>query len=414
MSALRSAAWVGRFQNAIPWGSSTISKAPKFIPDEPGVIVRGAGGRVWDADGQEYIDFRNGLGPVSLGYCFSAVDQAIREQLEKGIIFGQPHPLECEVAELLCETIPCAEQARFLKTGGEAIAACIRLARHHTGRSHVIQIGYNGWLNSLASGGQVLPGRISAQPPAGVPEELSVLHHYCNWADIEGLERLLDMYEGQVAAFVVAANYPEMEKGREFYPVLRELTRRKGIVLIFDEIVTGFRIATAGVQEYFDVVPDMAVFAKGMANGMPISAYVGKRELMEDFKAVTVSSTYGGETLSLAAAKATIETYRAQNVTEHLWQQGTNLVSGANILFRQHGLPIRFKGMSPCPVLTYDVEQQESIATLSEQLFRAAYRNGVSFYTVSYVNFSHSDMDVSEALGRLDRACKEIATEWMN
>jgi len=152
--------WYERLQQVMPFGSSTCSKKAQYLPDEPSVIVRGKGCRVWDAEGREFIDFRNSLGPITLGYRFSAVDDAIREQLDNGIIFGHPHPLECEVAEMLCEVVPCAEQARFLKTGGEAMAACIRLARAFTGRDHVIQIGYNGWINSLASGARVLPGQV--------------------------------------------------------------------------------------------------------------------------------------------------------------------------------------------------------------------------------------------------------------
>ena len=128
----------------IPWGSSTCSKRARFMPEEPAVIVRGKGCRVWDADGREFIDFRNSLGPITLGYCYEPVNEAVKEQLDKGIVFGYPSPLEAEVAELVCHTIPCAEKARFLKTGGEAIAAVIKSARCVSGHDHVIQIGYNG------------------------------------------------------------------------------------------------------------------------------------------------------------------------------------------------------------------------------------------------------------------------------
>lgn len=410
MSVTESSAWVKRFQDVIPWGSSTISKAPRLVPDEPAVIVRGKGCRVWDDRGREFIDYRNALGPVTLGYCFQAVDEAIRRQLDCGVIFGQPHPLECEVAEMLCDVIPCAEQARFLKTGGEAIAACIRLARHYTGRSHVIQIGYNGWLNSLASDGQILPGQTSSKAPAGVPQALSDLHHSCRWNDDDSVSALFDQFDNDVAAVVVAADYPDMEKGREFYPVLREQTRQNGAVLIFDEIVTGFRIAVGGVQEFFGVVPDLAVFAKGMANGMPLSAYVGKREFMQDFQNVIVSSTYGGETLSLAAAKATIRTYQNENVIEHLRRQGSKLVSGVNEVFERRSLPICFKGMPPCPMLTFAAETPEKNAALRNSFFRAAYRNGVSLYNVSYVNFSHRDEDLAETMERLDSTCKDVVS----
>ncbi len=412
MTPNQSTLWTARLRNVMPWGSSTISKAPKFAPDEPGVIVRGKGCRVWDADGREYIDFRNALGPVTLGYCFDAVDGAIREQLANGIIFGQPHPLECQVAEMLCEMIPCAEQARFLKTGGEALAACIRLARHYTGREHVIQIGYNGWINSLCPAGAVLPGRIAPAAPAGVPESISSLHHACQWNDISQMQATFNRYDDRIAAVVIAADYSGMDDGRTFYPAVRELTRRHETVLIFDEIVTGFRIATGGAQEYFGVTPDMAVFAKGIANGMPLSVYVGRRELMQDFKHVIVSSTYGGETLSLAAAKATLQTYKDRDVVGHLWRQGGRLVTGANSLFEKYTLPIHLVGVAPCPAFVFEAGTGKiDIDHLREVFFRAAYRHGLSFYNVSYVNFSHHDEDIKEAMDRLDATCREVVSE---
>ena len=218
--AEQSLAWVARLQSVMPFGSSTCSKRAEHMPEAPGVIVRGKGCHVWDADGREYIDFRNALGPVTLGYRFPAVDEAIRRQLESGILFGHPHPLECEVAEMLREVIPCAEQARFVKTGGEAIAACIRLARACTGREHVIQIGYNGWLNSLAAGAKTLPRQAAPSAPPGVPGCLSALHHAAKWDDIAGIDALLSALPAHVAAVVVAPSYADMGKGARFCPAL--------------------------------------------------------------------------------------------------------------------------------------------------------------------------------------------------
>jgi len=399
------ASWAQRFQDAIPFGSSTCSKTAKYAPDEPAVIVRGQGCRVWDADGREFIDFRNSLGPVTLGYRFPAVDEAIRRQLESGVIFGHPHPLECEVAELICQVIPCAQQARFLKTGGEAVAACIRIARAITGRDHVIQIGYNGWLNSLAAGGRVLPGQVAAAAPPGVPQCLSNLHHACAWNDLPAVEKVFAEHPGQVAALVVAAAYADMAQGATFYPALREITRKNGALLVFDEIVTGFRIAIGGVQEHFKVEPDLVVFAKGIANGMPLSVYCGSRETMTAGQKTVVSSTYGGETLSLAAAKTAIDVYRRQDVVGHLWRQGEKMWGGLNDIFRRRGVPAEMKGFWPCPQLC---PAADAPAGLYERVVRAAYRHGVSLYNVCYVNFSHTDADIAEALGRMDQAMSNL------
>lgn len=401
--------WVKRQRDIIPWGSSTCSKAAKYTPEEPAAIVRAEGCRVWDADGREFIDFRNGLGPVTLGYAFPHVNDAIRAQLDDGIVYGHPHPLECEVAELLASLIPCAEKVRFLKTGGEAIAACIRLARAYTKREHVIQVGYNGWLNSLAAGGLTLPGVTSVSPPPGVPEALSRLHHRAEWGQLDQLEGYFAEYTDQVAAVVVAAAYPNMELGKTYLPALKAMAERNGALVIFDEIVTGFRIALAGVQEYFDIVPDIAVFAKGVANGMPLSVYCGKADIMDLLmKEVIISSSYGGETLSLAAARATIDVYRSENVVSHLWQMGELMWSGLNELFDTHGLPMRMTGFWPCPQITIAPAAPSNVM---EQFFRAAYLNGVSLYGVNYVNFSHKQTDIQEALSRLDTACAEVAKQ---
>ena len=398
--------WVERARAVMPWGSSTCSKAPRLLPEEPGVIVRGKGCRVWDADGREYIDFRNSLGPVTLGYCFPATDEAIRRQLESGIIYGHPHPVETEVAEMICEVIPCAERARFLKTGGEANAACIRLARCHTGRDHVVQIGYNGWLNSLAAGGRTLPRMVAGSAPPGVPQALSALHHSCGWNNVARLEELFQEHGDRIAALVIAASYSDMEAGSTFYPLARELTERHGAVLVYDEIVTGFRVALAGVQEHFGVTPDLAVFAKGVANGMPLAVYCGKAEIMEKLHETVVSSTYGGETLSLAAAKASIETYRNENVIDYFWRAGEKMWAGANAIYKEHGLPMEWQGFWPCPQLVYG---PDAPADLRERFMRAAYANGLSLYQVSYVTFSHKDADIGEALERMDKAARQVA-----
>jgi glutamate-1-semialdehyde 2,1-aminomutase len=408
MSRVDTTSWPERFGRVIPWGSSTISKAPTLLPDEPEVVVRGQGCRIWDDRGREFIDFRNSLGPVTLGYRYPAVDEAIRRQLDNGISFGHPHPLEVEAAELICSLVPGAEQARFLKTGGEALAAVIRMARAYTARDHVIHIGYNGWLNALAPGGPVLPGRQAEDLP-GVPATIAGLHHRASWNDAAGVAALLDEHAGQVAAVVVAADYAGMAAGSEFYPALRELTREAGALLIYDEIVTGFRIAVGGVQEYFGVLPDLAVFSKGIANGMPISAYVGRREVMAACGpgGVTISSTFGGETLSLAAAIACLTTYRDENVVEHLWAMGQRMWTGLDELFDGAAIPLRMKGFWPCPTFTA-VEGADAGEWVTPFL-RLAFKHGVSLYTVPYVNFSHSEQDIDEALERLGKACAELA-----
>ena len=293
----------------------------------------------------------------------------------------------------------------------------------------MVQIGYNGWLNSLAGGGRTLPGATAGSAPPGAPKALTALHHACGWSETRALEELLSRYGGQIAALVIAADYARMDEGGTFYPFVRDLTREHGAVLVFDEIVTGFRVALGGVQEHFGVSPDLgdwgpvapslpatgklksgspraaAVFAKGIANGMPLSAYCGRAEIMDGLDRAIVSSTYGGEALSLAAAKATIATYRERNVVAHLWSKGEALWRGGNALFRRHGIPARVAGFWPCPAFSF---APEAPAELPDRFYRAAYGCGVSLYQTSYVSFSHQDSDIAETLERLERSLREL------
>lgn len=384
-------------------GSSTGSKRPQRMPEEPGVLVRGDGCRVWDADGREFIDFRNGLGPVTLGYRVPEIDAAIKAQLADGIVFGHPHPLEGEVARLLCENIPCAEQVRFLKTGGEACAAALLVARAYTGRHKILQIGYNGWLNSVGFGALALPGRPAlVDLPPGVPPGLAENFTVCRWNDLAQIEAILSCAPHDYAAIIVACDYPAMAQGAAFLPALRKLTESYGVLMIMDEIVTGFRLAIGGSHEYFKFLPDLAVYAKGIANGMPLSAFVGKSKVMAALNQCTVSSTYGGETLSLAAAAAVISFYRQHDVCGHLWKMGEKMWGGLQALFQAKGIGITLEGLWPCPRFI------ELETDLLSKFMRAAYRERVALYNVSYVNYSHKEQDVAEALERLETALKTL------
>jgi glutamate-1-semialdehyde 2,1-aminomutase len=371
-----------------------------WLPEEPAVIKSGKGCRVKDADGREFIDFRNALGPITLGYAYEPVNAVIRAQLDDGVLFGYPHILEAEVAELLAGIIPGADRVRFLKTGGEAIAACIKIARYATRRDHVIQIGYNGWLNSLSVDGVILPGRTATGTVPGVPAILSALHHNCKWNDLDQLNMLGEKFGGELAAIVVAADYDHMEQGTTFYPILRKFADRYGALLIFDEIVTGFRIALGGIGEYFKVIPDLAVFAKGIANGMPLSVYAGKAKYMDMLDQAIVSSTYGGEALSLAAAKKVIEIYQNEPVIEHLWKMGEMMWGGMDALFKKCGIPAKMGGHRPVSFYHF---LPDSDPQLPERFVRAVCKSGVTLYRGGYVNYSHRESDISEALEKIEK-----------
>jgi glutamate-1-semialdehyde 2,1-aminomutase len=383
-------------------GSSTNSKRPVFEGYEPAVIIKGDGCRVWDLDGNEYIDFRCGLGPVTLGYNIPEINQAIIEQLKNGISFSYPHPLEGEVAKKIVEIIPCASKVRFLKTGGEAIAACIKIARNYTKRKIIIHCGYNGWLNCFETSGVLAPGIKDSSPQKGIPPEIASLHKNLPWADFESWEKIFNERGEEIAGVVIASNYKEMEKGREFLPFVRKLTEKYGSLMIMDEIVTGFRVALGGIHEYFNFLPDMAVFSKGIANGMPVSAYLGKKELIESSYEIGISSTFGGETLSLSACKAVIDFYLKNNVIEYLWKTGNKFWDEINNLFGKFGIEAEVKGFPVCPFFDFKSDEERKI------FFKNCFKNGVIFYNVGYVNYSHKEKDIEEALERVEKAIKEM------
>jgi glutamate-1-semialdehyde 2,1-aminomutase len=234
---------------------------------------------------------------------------------------------------------------------------------------------------------------------------LSNLHHSAHWNDQLALENLFNDMGDRISALVVAADYVHMAAGQSFYPFLRNLTQKYGTVLIFDEIVTGFRIATGGVQEFFGVIPDLSVFAKGIANGLPLSVYCGKADIMDKLDQAVVSSTYGGEVLSLAAAKATIETYQTHSVILHIWQKAERVWSGLNGLFKQYNIPGRLQGLWPCISILFE---KHAPTDLEEHFFRAAYNHGVSLYNIPYVSFSHQNGDIDETLERMESALKTL------
>ncbi len=375
----------------IPRGTCTNSKAP--LPElkgvEPCFVVRGEGCRVWDLDGNEYIDYRNALGPVTLGYGYPPVVEAIRERLADGIVFGYSHPLEVRVAEALTECIPCCEMVRFFKTGGEAMTAAIKTARAYTGRDVVLRCGYHGWLQNNAS---------PADP--GIPDATDALLKPFAWGDETGLEELLKANQGNVAAITLAASYAHLTPEATFHQTCRRLADEHDALLVFDEIVTGFRVAIGGVQEYYNVSPDLAVFSKGMANGMPISALVGREEVMRVLERAVVSSTFAGDILSLAAAEATLEVYREQDVVGHLWDVGSRLVDGVNAIFRESDVPAEFRGCPTCPQLMIASGDTERDQRMRVNLLRGLFARGISIYYVSYVNLSHRHADIDATLDR--------------
>jgi glutamate-1-semialdehyde aminotransferase len=286
--------WWRRAQQVIPLGTQTLSKSPtQFVQGAlPIYLERGLGSHVWDVDGNEWIDYPMALGPVLLGYCEPAVDAAVRAQLDDGITFTLMHPLEVEVAERIVAMCPGVEAVRFGKSGSDAISGAVRAARALTGRDHVLVAGYHGWQDWYFG---------TTTRDAGVPAAVSALTSTFPFNDLSALERALDERRGSVAAVVVEPSGAEVPEDG-YLDGLIDLARRHGALSIFDEVITGFRLAPGGARERYGVEPDLSCYGKALGNGMPISAIGGRWSTMRVFDDIIFSGTHGGEALSVAAA----------------------------------------------------------------------------------------------------------------
>lgn len=304
----------------IPTGSQTFSKSYYCLPKggAPLYLKSGKGAIATDIDGNEYIDLVNGLLSISLGYCDEDVDQAIRAQLSDGISFSLPIEGELKLARTLNRLIPSAEMIRFGKNGSDATSAAIRVARAVTGREQILSCGYHGWHDWY----------IGATPrKLGVPKTTQDLTTSFPYNSLDELEKLFAIPDRPVAAVIMEpmnTEYPKIG----YLEGVRRLCDENGALLIFDEIITGFRFSLGGAQSLFNVTPDLSTFGKGLGNGMPISAIVGKRKYMEVMDDIFFSGTFGGEALSIAASLATIKKMEEVDFSKHMLDAGNTLAKG--------------------------------------------------------------------------------------
>lgn len=385
-----------RALRVIPLGSQTFSKSLTQYPYgvSPYFIVRGSGSRVWDVDGNEYIDFINSLASVTLGYNDPDVTAAVRTQLADGVIFSLPHPIEVEVAERIVDMVPCAEMVRFGKNGSDATSGAIRVARAHTGRERVAVCGYHGWQDWYIG---------STARHRGVPQVTRDLTHSFTYNDADTLEKLLLEFPNEFAAIILEPmNVAEPQKN--FLDAVARLARQHGALLVFDETITGFRYADGGAQEYFGVTPDLATFGKGLANGYPVSAVVGRREYMKQMEEIFFSFTFGGETLSLAASAATLDKLRRESVCAQLAAQGTKLLNGLNQRIATHGVG-DFISTGGHPAWSFLIIKDTPYASqweLKSLLLQEFFARGILSLGTHNLSFAHQDADIERLLAVYD------------
>ena len=358
----------------MPGGGQLLSKRPElFAPEQwPTYFSKAEGCRVWDLAGRDYVDMQMSVGQAICGYADPDVDAAVLRRIANGVTTTLNSPDEVALAELLCEIFECAEMVRFARTGGEALAVAVRIARAHTGRDRVAFCGYHGWSDwYLAANlvgtdtldGHLLPGLAADGVPKGLTG--TVLPFEYNHA--EQLDALLSAHPGEFAAIIMEP-IRQHEPAPDFLPMVRRLADDHGCVLIFDEVTVGFRYAMGGAQEVLGVTGDMAVIAKAMSNGYAMSAVMGRRDVMNAAQRTFISSSYWTEGVGPAAALATIEKLRAVDAPRHFWRLGERVQQGLRDKAAEHGLAVRVLGRPPLTAMAFDFGSDPmAISTLYSQ-----------------------------------------------
>ena len=348
-----------RAEASIPLGAQTFSKSRTQYPVgySPLYVAKGKKAHLWDIDGNRFVDLVAALGAVSIGYCNRHIDNAVKKQMKSGVTFSLSSKLESEVAELLIELLPDAEMVRFAKNGSDVTSAAIRLARHITGKKFVVRSSYHGWHDWYIG---------STTRNSGVPKEVSDLTLVLPFNDLKEAERIFHDHGHEISCLIlepIGADYP----AAGYLPGLRNLCDRYGALLVFDEVVTGFRVSKAGAGPLFGTSPDLSCFGKGIANGYPLSAIVGKREFMKELTEVFFSGTFGGETLSLAAAYQVLNFVKQGLIVERLEDIGLTLQKRIRSLITENS--IEFLSLSGHPAwkfIKWNVEssQIDNVKTL--------------------------------------------------
>ncbi len=350
METAKAPSWTERAASVLPAGG--------FGNFDPSIVIReGRGARVWDEDGNEYIDYLIGSGPMLLGHSHPEVVEAVQTQAAKGMTFFASNAAGIELAEVICDAVACAEQLRYVSTGSEADMYAIRLARAHTGRDKVLKFegGYHGMsAESLMS---LAPKRLQNFPlavpdSAGIPETVRDLMLIAPFNDADFVRGLLDEHAGEIAAIIVEPLQRLIPPAPGFLQALREETDKRGIVLIFDEVVTGFRLAYGGAQEHYSVVPDLCTLGKVIGGGLPLAAIAGKAEIMAHFdqaKAGDAGFTYqvgtlSGNPLAAVAGLKTLEILRRDGAYEKLRENGQTVIAALETHLNEAGIPHQIVG----------------------------------------------------------------------
>ncbi len=400
----KSEALLARARKVTPLGSQTYSKSVRYFCEgaAPAFLDRGQGSHVWDVDGNEFVDFMCALGPVTVGYNDPQVNAAVMAQLEKGISFSLATELEVELAEALTRIVPCAEMVRFVKNGSDATSSAIRLARAFTGRDLVAVCGYHGMQDWYIG---------STSNRRGIPADVCALTKTFAYNDVDSLRKLLTQYPGQVAAVIlepIQANGPL----EGYLAELRELTQAAGALLIFDEVVSGFRYALGGASELYRVKPDLAAFGKGMGNGLPISAVAGRADVMEliGTQGVFISTTFGGETLSMAGSMATLNLLAQPGTYRQIWNLGRKLLQGVSEAIVRHGVEavVTVSGLPPHGGVGFEGKGSLDYLDIMSLYQQRMVEQGILTTGINNISLAHTESDIDQFVAAADAAFADI------
>jgi len=389
----------------IPAQTQTFSRAAStFVEDVFPVYVKSANGSHFvDVDNNNFIDYLMGLGPVTLGYNYKKVNSAITKQLKNGILFSLPHPLEIDLSELLCKTVPHTEMVKFAKTGSDAVTGAVRAARAITKKNKIAYCGSGGvWHDWYA---------IAISRNGGVPAFNKKLINVFDYNDLDGLEQIFEDNKNQISCIVLEPTVYDFPK-KNFLKKVRKIADKNNAILILDEIVTGFRFDLCGGQKFFDIKGDLVCFGKGMGNGLPISAITGKTEFMKIFEKLWVSSTNGSETLSLAGTIATINEMKNKKTIQSCWKIGKNLFDGWNKIAKSYNISAEMTGYPiRMTMQCFDSQGNESMA-LKGLVMQEMVKQGVFMSQgPSFICYSHSEKDIQLTLKAFENTCKLIQTK---
>jgi glutamate-1-semialdehyde aminotransferase len=401
-SLSESARLVERARGLVPAWTMTLSKNPtQWVQGvAPAYVARAEGAHVWDVDGNRYVDFPMALGPVIAGHGDPRVNAAIAAQLADGITYTLPHPIELDVAERIVARVPGAERVRFGKSGSDANSAAIRLARPVTGRDHVLASGYHGWHDWFVA---------TTTRDLGVPAAVRALSATFAHGDLDALAAALAAQGGDTAAVILEPSGATIPPPGYLAGVV-ELAHAAGALVVFDEIITGFRLGPGGAQERYGVRADLVTFGKALGNGMPVSAITGRAELMDVLEEVFFSGTHGGEALSLAAARATLDLLD-DDAFAMLHAKGERLrgAIAASIAAHDLGAHVSIDGEAPRTVVAIREPDAGGDLVARSLVQQELAKRGVLFNANNFICLAHSDEDLDQAAAAYDAAFARLA-----